>query len=351
MQISCQTYNIYFNDSIPALIEPLQLAAYSNLFVLCDENTKRDCLPLIKEHLPPFSIIQIHSGEKNKTIESCQNIWRQMLELGADRKSCLINLGGGVIGDMGGFCASTFMRGMSFIQLPTTLLSQVDASVGSKLGVDLDGYKNIIGLFNDPVAVCIHTGFLKTLEERELTSGFAELIKHALIQDRTLWKNLQSVEKLVNANIDWNALVKRSVEIKKEVVNRDPKESGLRKILNFGHSIGHAIESERLYSENPLTHGEAIAIGMICEAHISYQRGMLSAEELQSISDYILTHFKKEQHFAPDTAKLLERISKDKKNEKQQKMFSVLEGIGTCKFNVAVEDHEVLLALEHYTSL
>jgi len=351
MKITCQTYNIYFEDSIAALLAPLQLDAYSSLFVLCDENTERDCLPLIEKHLPNFKTLRIPSGEANKTIETCLNIWRQLLDKGADRKSCLINLGGGVIGDMGGFCASTFMRGMAFVQMPTTLLSQVDASVGSKLGVDLDAHKNLIGLFNDPLAVCIHTGFLKTLEQRELTSGYAEVIKHALIHDAALWKELQNMDSLQNSDIDWNSLVKRSVEIKKQVVDQDPKEGGLRKILNFGHSIGHAVESERLHTEHPLTHGEAIAIGMICEAHISYQREMIAQDTLEAISAYILSHFHKDMHFSSDYAKILKRMAKDKKNEQGNKLLSLLTGIGSCTFNLVVSDNEVLTALDYYTSL
>jgi len=351
MEISCQTYKIYFEDAIADLVAHVDLDSYSSLFVLCDENTERDCLPLITDHLPAAKVLRINSGEENKTIETCLEIWRQLLDLGADRKSCLINLGGGVIGDMGGFCASTFMRGMAFIQMPTTLLSQVDASVGSKLGVDLDAHKNLVGLFNDPVAVCIYTGFLKTLDSRELTSGYAEVIKHALIQDAELWDHLQLIDNLHSTEIDWKSLVSRSVEIKKEVVNQDPKEQGLRKILNFGHSIGHAIESERLSSEHPLTHGEAIAIGMICEAHISSEREMISKNTLDTICAYVLKHFEKDSHFSPVLSTILARMSRDKKNEKGEKLLSLLDGEGSCIFNVAVSDNEVLQALDYYATL
>ncbi len=351
MQIACQSYNIYFEDSLAKLVSHLKLDDYSKLFVLCDENTERDCLILLKEHISHLQVLRIKSGEEYKTIESCLEIWRQLLALGADRKSCLINLGGGVIGDMGGFCASTFMRGMDFIQMPTTLLSQVDASVGSKLGVDLDANKNLIGLFKDPVAVCVYTGFLKTLEPRELTSGYAEIIKHVLIQDAALWDEIQNITELQDKSIDWNHLVQHSVKIKKSVVEQDPKEAGLRKILNFGHSIGHAIESERLHSDHPLTHGEAIAIGMICEAHISYQRNMISQEDLDSLSSYILFHFKKDQHFAPDPAAILSRMTKDKKNVKGEKLLSILDGLGSCRYNIAVNNKEVEEALEFYASL
>ncbi len=350
MHITCQTYNIYFEDSIALLVDQLVFDKYSSILVLCDENTERHCLPLIKDHLPPFNLVRIPSGEKNKTIETCLDVWRQMLEYGADRKSLLINLGGGVIGDLGGFCASTFMRGMDFVQMPTTLLSQVDASVGSKLGVDLDANKNLLGMFKDPIAVCISTQFLKTLDKRELVSGYAEVIKHALIKDASLWKQLKKITQLDSDDIPWEKLVRQNIEIKKDIVVQDPKEAGLRKILNFGHSIGHAIESERLLSDHPLTHGEAIAIGMICESHISHKRGMLTVEDLKEISDYILLHFKKDLHFSPKIENVLSRMSKDKKNEKGEKLLSLLDGIGTCTFNVVVEDTEVSKSLEYYKS-
>jgi len=350
MEIVCQSYKIYIDPSISSLIDKIDLSPYSKVFLLCDENTERDCLPLVKDHLPEFDLIRIDSGEINKTLETSLKIWRQMLDLGADRKSILINLGGGVIGDMGGFCASTFMRGIDFLQMPTSLLSQVDASVGSKLGVDLDANKNLIGLFNDPIAVCIHTPFITTLDKRERTSGFAEVIKHALIQDKDLWEQLQSFD-VLDGDIPWDAIVTRSVEIKRDVVEKDPKEAGLRKILNFGHSIGHALESERLNSNEPLTHGEAIALGMICEAHISLQRKMITREEYTDLREYIFTHFDKALIIAPDKNKILARMTKDKKNEKGQKLLSLLDGIGSCSYNIAVDDIEIENAIDHIASL
>ncbi|MTI19497.1 3-dehydroquinate synthase, partial [Fulvivirga sp. RKSG066] len=242
------------------------------------------CLPLLNNVLKEAKIIAIKSGEKNKTLDTCSDIWEKMTEYGLDRKSLMINLGGGVIGDMGGFGASTYKRGIDFINIPTTLLSQVDASVGGKLGIDFKGFKNHIGLFKDPKMVLVDSKFLNTLPKRELRSGFAEIIKHSIIADKNQWNKIK-----VHAfdELDFEKLIQQSVAIKVKVVEEDPEEAGLRKILNFGHTIGHAIESFYLETPSQLLHGEAIAIGMICEAYVAEQKNMLTSVELKEITDYI----------------------------------------------------------------
>ncbi|MCL4152909.1 UNVERIFIED_CONTAM: hypothetical protein GTU68_035655, partial [Idotea baltica] len=216
-----------------------------------------------------YEIIEIESGEINKTIETCVGVWEALSELGADRKSILINLGGGVLTDLGGFVASTFKRGIAFINVPTTLLSMVDASVGGKTGVDLGSLKNQVGVINQPVMVLVIPDFLDTLEERQLESGFAEMLKHGLIKDRQYWDDL----KMVSTLSEMKDHILKSVEIKNEVVLIDPTEQGLRKILNYGHTLGHAIESYFLASQekSTLLHGEAIAIGMITEGYLSHR--------------------------------------------------------------------------------
>ncbi|MEM6829454.1 MAG: 3-dehydroquinate synthase family protein, partial [Bacteroidota bacterium] len=215
--------------------------------VLVDENTFEHCLPLVK--VEGTSIIQIESGESNKNLETCSHIWSHMTQHAFTRKSLLVNLGGGVIGDMGGFAASTYKRGIKFVNMPSTLLSQVDASIGGKLGIDFEGLKNHIGLFREPDHVIVYPGFLATLPQREMKSGFAEVIKHSLIADKTHWEYLKTT---TFNDLNWNEMIPKSIAIKQEVVSKDPTEQGYRKVLNFGHTLGHAIESHFLNSETPL---------------------------------------------------------------------------------------------------
>ncbi|CAN0054518.1 unnamed protein product, partial [Chrysoparadoxa australica] len=250
--------------------------------ILVDEHTSEHCLPLIEKgkHL----VIETQSGEINKNLHTCEFIWRQLTEAGFSRRSLLVNLGGGVIGDMGGFAASTYKRGIRFINFPTTLLAMVDANVGGKLGIDFMGFKNHIGLFNDPEKIMVFEAFLKTLPRRELRSGYAEVIKHGLIMDQSYWETIKTAN---FPSLDWKKVIQRSIEIKSAVVLEDPKENGLRKILNFGHTLGHAVETWYLNHEKSLLHGEAIAVGMILEAHISMQKGLLNEECFYQINDHI----------------------------------------------------------------
>ncbi|MEM8969941.1 MAG: 3-dehydroquinate synthase family protein, partial [Bacteroidota bacterium] len=229
------------------LADLLSKSSFSQVAVLVDENTRQHCLPLIQEVLPPeYTLVEIKSGELNKNLDTCAHIWAQLTEQHFDRKALLINLGGGVIGDMGGFCAATYKRGISFVNIPATLLAQVDASVGGKLGIDFRGFKNHIGLFQEPQQVLIDAAFLRTLPEQELRSGFAEVIKHALIHDSVYWNKLRGASL---AQQPWTEHIRHSVQVKSWVVDQDFREGGLRKILNFGHTVGHAVESHFLESE------------------------------------------------------------------------------------------------------
>ncbi|VAW25421.1 3-dehydroquinate synthase, partial [hydrothermal vent metagenome] len=239
--------NYYVNfqsDAYLKLNEFISTYKPSTLFILVDENTNSHCLPiLLQEIATPITIeiIEIESGEENKNLETCTGVWNALTELGADRKSLILNLGGGVITDLGGFVASTFKRGIAFINIPTTLLSMVDASVGGKTGVDLGVLKNQIGLFSDPEMVLIDSRYLETLPKRELRSGLAEIIKYGLTYDTKVWNNINEFKEL-NIN-ELVPLIYRSIEIKNEITTKDPREAGLRKVLNFGHTLGHAIES------------------------------------------------------------------------------------------------------------
>jgi len=320
---------------------------YSDISVLVDENTERNCFPFISKIVPYAHLIQIKSGEEQKTIATCEQIWQRMTDLRFDRKALIINLGGGVIGDMGGFCAATYKRGIDFIQIPTTLLSQVDASVGGKLGIDFNGFKNHIGVFKEPQAVFINTDFLKTLSPGELRSGFAEVIKHCLIADKIKWKEIQTK---VLEEQDWDDLAEHSITIKTKVTQADPEEKGLRKILNFGHTIGHAIESYYLnITGKKLLHGEAIAIGMIAEAYISYKKKFISQKELEEIRNYIMSIYGKVEIFDFDLEKILPLTLQDKKNENKTIQCSLLEQVGKANYNIPVTIKEIREAIEYYS--
>jgi len=319
---------------------------YDKVGILVDENTRLHCLPLVHKAIKPTDIIEIKSGEEQKTLDTCIHIWKELTENHFERKSLLVNLGGGVIGDMGGFCAATYKRGIDFINIPTTLLSQVDASVGGKLGIDFLGYKNHIGVFEDPKKVFIDTKFLNTLPARELRSGFAEVIKHCLILDSAYWEKVSSI---VFEDQNWSDIVKHSVDVKKKVVEEDPFEKGLRKILNFGHTIGHAIESYFLQKdEKKILHGEAIAAGMICETYLSVKYCKLPESSVKSIEDYILKTFGRILISEDDIEEITFLCLQDKKNEKGVINFSLLKEIGNSVFNVGVEQNEIRKVLQLY---
>ena len=347
--IQSTSYPIFFENSLQELRKFISESNYTKVFILVDSNTEIHCLPIVHDVLKDieYDLIEVTPGEENKNIDFCIGIWRMLLDFGAERNSLLINLGGGVITDMGGFAASTFKRGIDFVQVPTTLLSQVDASVGGKTGIDMDNVKNVIGTFTQPKAVFINTEFLKTLDEREIRSGFAEVIKHGLIYDRLLFNTL----KQAGPSGLTDAIIYRSVEIKNEVVKEDPFEKSLRKILNFGHTIGHALESYSLSNgKNPLLHGEAIAIGFICEAYLSFKKNNLSETELNETVEAIKTvypahHIKKDSYPA-----LLEIMKNDKKNNAGQINFSLLSEIGKCGFDLFCTEEEIFESLDYYSS-
>jgi 3-dehydroquinate synthase len=342
-------YSVFFENSLQELKHFLLEKKYSKVFVLVDSNTEIHCLPLLQDALGDieFDVIEVTPGEESKNIDFCIGIWKMLLDFGADRNSILINLGGGVITDMGGFAASTFKRGIDFVQVPTTLLSQVDASIGGKTGIDMDNVKNIIGTFTQPKAVFIHNAFLSSLDPRELRSGYAEVIKHGLIYDADLFEKLKSI-KPAGLNSE---LIYRSVEIKNEVVKADPFEKGIRKILNFGHTIGHAVESYSLqHDKKPLLHGEAIAIGFICEAYLSAKKNKLTKEELREIIDAIKAVYPSYKVSKSSYNNLLELMKNDKKNTDGKISFSLLSKIGACDFDTYCSESEILESLDFYSN-
>lgn len=317
-EIRSDNYSIWLGENS---LSKLDISGYSKVAILVDENTKRYCLPKLP-HLENSIIIEIKSGEEHKNINTCNFIWKQLTDHHFDRKSILINLGGGVIGDMGGFSASTYKRGISFIHIPTTLLAIVDASVGGKLGVDFNGLKNQVGIFSNPKSVIINPEFLQTLPENQLKSGFAEVVKHALISDKNLWGKIISVP---FNELNLNEIIETSINIKNKIILSDPCEKGERKKLNFGHTFGHAIESYYLEKETPILHGEAVLMGILLEVEIS----RVSQEQNNEIKNYILSNFS--LPFTPKISDLLPFLINDKKNKIGKINFSLLTNIGTCR--------------------
>jgi 3-dehydroquinate synthase len=352
--IQANNYPIHFNEkAYEALNLHLKENKYSNLFLIVDSNTNEYCsskfLPYLETDLT-IEIIEFEAGEENKNIETCVQIWNVLTELGADRKSLVINLGGGVVTDLGGFVASTFKRGIDFINIPTTLLSMVDASVGGKTGVDLGNLKNQIGVINVPQMVLIDTSYLETLSQNEMRSGLAEILKHGLIYDKAYWEQFLDLNAIDFA--DFDELIHRSVVIKNEIVSQDPTEKNIRKSLNFGHTLGHAIESYFLENENKTTllHGEAIAIGMILESYISLNMNLINLQEYLQIKTTIKTIFEDITIEAKDIDPILELLIHDKKNEYGTVQFALIEGIGKIKINQSVENELILKAFEDYKS-
>ncbi len=350
---------LIIENPLAALNQYLLEREYSQVWVLTDENTRQHCLPLLEEALTlPYLPIEIPSGETHKNLTTCQQIWQAFTQAETDRKAVLLNLGGGVIGDMGGFCAATYKRGIDFIQIPTTLLSQVDASAGGKLGIDFQGFKNHIGVFCEPTKVVIEPLFLQTLPFEELRSGFAEVIKHSLIADATQWNLLLKdwgTAHWENLNVNatnlqaWHNLIVHSIAIKAKVVAEDPTERGLRKILNFGHTIGHAVESYLLEQEaRRCLHGEAIALGMICESYLAMQRGYLSEENLESITLYLKGIYPRIDLQAKEFEAIARLARQDKKNTKGTIQASLLAAIGKANFDQTLTAEEIYESLVYY---
>ncbi|OCB78573.1 3-dehydroquinate synthase [Flavobacterium crassostreae] len=352
--IQASNHPIYFNQKgYQALNAHLEQNKYTNLFILVDSNTNEFCLPRLLPQIATdltIEIIEFENGEIHKNIETCVQIWNVLTELGADRKSLVINLGGGVVTDLGGFVASTFKRGIDFINIPTTLLAMVDASVGGKNGVDLGNLKNQIGVFNLPVMVLVDSTYLETLPKNEMRSGLAEMLKHGLIFDQKYWEQFLDLEVLDFS--DFDALIHRSVAIKNEIVTLDPTEKNIRKALNFGHTLGHAIESYFLESQDKTTllHGEAIAVGMILESYISLEKQLLTKAQYNQIKTAIKAVFDDITFDPKDLAPILELLVHDKKNEYGTIQFALIDGIGKIKINQLVENELILEAFKDYQS-
>ncbi len=322
---------------------------YKRIFMLLDENVQEHCLPVFRQHLPDIDIqgiICIKSGEERKNLDQTVKIWDELTAMNVDRDSLLINLGGGVVTDIGGFAASTFKRGISFVNFPTTLLGMVDAAIGGKTGIDYANLKNQVGLFTDPISVVIDPIFLKTLDEVQWQSGFAEVLKYGLIIDHALWDFLCPHH--FKEITDWDKVISLASRDKIDIVRHDFMERGIRKNLNFGHTIGHAFESYFLKSGKAVTHGQSIAAGMICEAWLSSRVYGFEEDELDEIVSMFDTNFDRLEIQEDLIPELFELMRHDKKVRDGQLNFSLLRKIGKAIHNIEVDSELVAESIRFY---
>lgn len=321
----------------------------SQIFVLTDTNTERDCLPFFTTKFPKnltYKQICIPAGEIHKNLDTCTQVWQALSDAGADRKSLLINLGGGMVCDLGGFVASTYMRAIQWINIPTSLLSMVDASVGGKTGIDFNGLKNLIGVIRNPYLVGIAPIFLKTLSLKERYSGFAEMLKHALLTDKEYWMALENLDL---ASIDSiKEQIYTSIRIKHAIVSQDRDESGIRKQLNLGHTIGHAIESYFLQKQEPILHGEAVAAGILMELYLSKAFLGFSEATFHNVEKFILNTYAKLPIREADLDGIINNLAFDKKNEKGKINFVLLRRFGEPEIDYQVPDRSIVEAIQYY---
>lgn len=351
-KVETPDYPIYFGvEGYAVLGAYVNEKKYSKLLILTDSTCNELCLPHFLAHLPttvPFEIVEIEPGETAKNLTTCEGVWAAMLELGLDRYSAVITVGGGVVSDLGGFVASVYMRGIDCFIVPTTLLAMVDASIGGKTGIDLDGAKNCIGSFTMPKMVVIDAQYLETLDPRELKSGYAEMLKHGLIYDESYFNHLKDIAQVDFGDIE--TLIYHAVSIKSQIVQEDPQEQGLRKILNFGHTIGHAVESYYLTNPNKerMLHGEAIAIGMIIESYLSTVVLGLNQTIYQGIKESIQYIYGKQIFSKTEVEEITTWLKFDKKNRAGEIRMVLLSKIGETSYDISVTKDLIIKGFEDY---
>ncbi len=348
--IKSTSYSIYIGEkSFDSLNTFLKKNSYTKYFIICDEHTFECCLPSLLFHVPALNeaeIVELESGEDKKTLETCLQLWGALTDTGADKKSLIINLGGGVISDLGGFVASTFKRGIDCINIPTTLLSMVDASVGGKTGVDFEGIKNHIGTTSEPKAIFVNPTFLETLSERQIKNGYAEIIKIALIADAEFWKQLKKLKKVEDFCSE--KIITKAIELKNTIVKKDLHENDLRKSLNFGHSIGHALESSLIEQKKDILHGEAVAAGIIMESDIAQELKRISSKENKEIREYVSSIYTPIKISKETKSQLLQYIQHDKKNIGNDLCFALPKKIGHYELYCGVKLEFIKKAIDNY---
>jgi 3-dehydroquinate synthase len=339
--------NLAMDRGLSQLSRWLRAQAAHSVAILCDSNTRKHCLPYLLQEchsLQRAMVISVTPGERSKSLKNAEMIWKKLVDAGAGRDTILVNLGGGMICDLGGFAASVYKRGMKFVHVPTSLLAMADAAIGGKTAVNLLSVKNVIGSFRQPDAIFISTRFLDTLPPAEYREGYAEILKIATVADKTLWKEI------VSGTRSMHHIVNRAAVLKQKIVSRDPFESGVRKVLNFGHSIGHAIESATMLSQRPFRHGEAVVAGMIIETQVAVNLGYLSERDGVLIGEAIERLFSPRSIARITTISLMKFIRQDKKNRGEKLMFSLPLKPGACRYDIPVSETEILRALSQYNA-
>lgn len=344
---------IITNNATEELENIISESKNDKFFILTDSNTNKNCLNMLhcSELIANAHIITIKADDTNKNIESTAHVWKELSDNGCTRHSCLINIGGGMVTDLGGFAASTFKRGIDFINIPTTLLSMVDASVGGKTGINFNGLKNEIGVFNDAKAVIIDTAFLKTLDQHNICSGYAEMLKHSLLKDYKMWVQH------INFNLyspDFDPLlnmIKESVGVKERIVSEDPHESGIRKALNLGHTAGHAFESYAMHTNSPILHGYAVAYGIICELYLSHALQGFPLDKMRQTVNFIKENYGRMNITCDDYESLYSLMKHDKKNTGNEINFTLLKDVGDIKINQTVSKELILESLDFYREI
>ncbi len=332
------------------LAEAVGKVEHDRLFVLTDTTTKQLCWPVVQNYavMKDAIMITIQPTDEAKTLETLATVWTSLQKGGATRHSLMINLGGGMVTDLGGFAASTFKRGMAYINIPTTLLSQVDASVGGKTGINFGGLKNEIGVFNCANSVILSSTFLRTLDTENMLSGYAEMLKHGLLSSKENWAELLTFDITTPDYATLQNLVAKSVAIKEQIVKEDPTEKGIRKALNLGHTAGHAIESLALKEGRTILHGYAVAWGQLMELYLSARKCGFPAKEMHQMEAYIKEHYGKFLYDCKHYETLYNFMSHDKKNQGGNINFTLLGGIGDIRINQTASQDEIEEMLDYY---
>lgn len=343
--------NVVISDNLGrALSEAIAREPHDRLFVLTDETTRRLCLPLVadEECLREARHITIPAGDTAKTLDSLSHVWAELGRMGGTRHSLMVNLGGGMVTDLGGFAASTFKRGISYINIPTTLLSMVDASVGGKTGVNFGGLKNEIGVFNNARTVILDTQFLATMDAGNMLSGYAEMLKHGLISDERMWAELMNYDITAPDLGRLRQMVAESVAVKERIVEADPTERGLRKALNLGHTAGHAFESLAMRRGMPVLHGYAVAWGLVCELYLSAVKEGFPTARMRQTVGFINSHYGRLAITCDDYDEIVELMMHDKKNKAGIINFTLLSSIGGIELDRTATREEICAALDFY---
>ena len=330
------------------LVNAIAECEHDKIFILTDQTTHDMCLPKLQNFLclKGAQSIVIKAGDTNKTLDSLAEVRTALSQGGATRHSLMINLGGGMVTDLGGFAASTFKRGIDFINIPTTLLAMVDASVGGKTGINFGGLKNEIGVFSDSKFVIINTQFLDTLDHDNICSGYAEMLKHGLISDNKHWAELVGFNLAQPDLAQLQRMVAESIKVKERIVTEDPHEHGIRKALNLGHTVGHALESFAMKHGRPVLHGYAVAYGMVCELYLSARKTDFPTDKMHQTVRFILDHYGRLPYTCDDYPELLELMRHDKKNTSGIINFTLLGGIGDIRINQTATKEEIEEALD-----